>query len=373
MTYRILVGLVLLTSSLASGAAKTSAVASNAPVVKTGVQTVFSTADLMNNKVVKVVASSEYQISIVFPRKVQSVGVNAAKQSALMATIDQYDGRVVYLDVMRPEGTANLNVRLLTPADEATKPGGGSRDPVILKLLVDLTKKPSGVLAYTIRDATPAPKPAPVPAPRPVVVTASKPAPVKAAPKPVAVKPAVAKPVAVKPVAAKPAPVTATTPKPAPIKPAAPKPASVAVAPKPAPVAVAPTPRPKPAAQSKPTTFYGSNDGLKVEARMDSTAGDMVTVNYTISQTQAKDRTLYLFDNQAVNLRIRDDVSSASLERGRPSMAPLSATAPTTGSIRIPRSEINKEGAKILMFALQEKDTGTNRLGQKKFLGVMLK
>ncbi|WP_139806320.1 hypothetical protein [Deinococcus hopiensis] len=314
-------------------------------------QTVFSTADLMNNKVVKVVASSEYQISIVFPRKVQSVGVNAAKQSALMATIDQYDGMVVYLDVIRQGGTANLNVRLLTPADEAPKPGGGSRDPVILKLLVDLTKKPSGVLAYTIRDATPAPKPAPVPARRSVVVTASKPAPVKAAPKPVVAKPAVVKPVAMKPVAAKPAPILATTPKPAPVKPAA----------------------PKPAPRAKPTTFYGSNDGLKVEARVDSTAGDMVTVNYTISQTQAKDRTLYLFDNQAVNLRIRDDVSSASLERGQPRMAPLSTSAPMTGSIRIPRSEINKKGAKILMFALQEKDTGTNHLGQKRFLGVMLK
>jgi len=205
---------------------------------------------------------------------------------------------------------------------------------------------------------------------------ASKPAPVKAAPKPVATKPAAPKPVAAKPVVAKAAAAKPASATPV-VKPVAAKPPPVQVVPvkpaalKPAPVALAP--RPKSAPKATTTTFYGSNDGLKVEARVDRTAADAVTVNYTISQDKPQERTLYLFDNQAVQLRIRDDVSSAPMERGQPRTAPLNSSAPMTGSIRIPKSEINKEGAKVLMFALQEKDTGTNRLGQKKFLGVMLK
>lgn len=157
------------------------AVPGNAPVVKTGLQTIFTTNQLTGNSAVKMTASTNYQIVLVFPSRVQSIGINASKQDAVLASIDKYDGRVVYIDALQAGGTATINFRLLTAAEEkAEKSASGetaanpNSSPVILKVLVDLTDKGSGVLSYTIKN--PAPRPAPAPAAKPAVQAVKPPA-----------------------------------------------------------------------------------------------------------------------------------------------------------------------------------------------------
>ena len=53
-----------------------------------------------------------------FSSRVQSIGINASKQDAVLASIDRYDGRVVYIDALQAGGTATINFRLLTAAEE---------------------------------------------------------------------------------------------------------------------------------------------------------------------------------------------------------------------------------------------------------------
>ena len=60
----------------------------NAPVVKTGLQTIFTTNQLTGNSAVKMTASTNYQIVLVFPSRIQSIGINASKQDAVLASID---------------------------------------------------------------------------------------------------------------------------------------------------------------------------------------------------------------------------------------------------------------------------------------------
>ena len=212
------------------------AIPGNAPVVKTGLQTIFTTNQLTGNSAVKMTASTNYQIVLVFPSRFQSIGINASKQDAVLASIDKYDGRVVYIDALQAGGTATINFRLLTAAEQkAEKSASGetaaspNSSPVILKVLVDLTDKGSGVLSYTIKN--PAPRPAPATAAKPPVQAVKPPAPV--------VKPAV-------PTAKPPAP-TVKPPTPVVKPPVAAKPPALVV--KPPPVPARPVSAPAPAGE----------------------------------------------------------------------------------------------------------------------------
>lgn len=298
------------------------AAVSNAPVVKSGVETLLNVDQLTGNNAVRMIASTNYQISIVFPAKVQTIGVNASKQNAVIATIDEYDGRVVYLDAMKAGGTATINFRLLTEADEYTEKTGKTpdpsafgegninpnRDPVILKVLVDLTDKENGVLSYSIRKGTPKP------------VQAVTPAPV--------VKPA---------------------PAPAPVVKPAPRPATV-----------------------KPTTFVGTSGGITLTVKLDDTAKTQgnQAARYTVELTKGQDGKTYSVDTGLTTFRVKNvPVTDFTINRGR---FPLTSAAPVTGTLEIPKRLAQFTGARVLMFVVLEKDTVT-QIERRRYVGVILK
>ncbi|MFD2610406.1 hypothetical protein ACFSR9_13305 [Deinococcus taklimakanensis] len=147
-----------------------------------GAQRVFPMAGVTGNQTGQIIASTQYQVSITLPAEIQHVGVNASKQAALVPTVDKSDGRVVYLDVLKPGGTATLNIRLVNEGD-----------PLIVKFTVTLSDASQGVLSYAVRTdlkdpAIPAVSGDRTRAQVPVAVPALRPAPVSApVPKPAAV------------------------------------------------------------------------------------------------------------------------------------------------------------------------------------------
>ena len=148
-----------------------------------GAQRVFPMAGVTGNQTGQIIASTQYQVSITLPAEIQHVGVNASKQAALVPTVDKSDGRVVYLDVLKPGGTATLNIRLVNEGD-----------PLIVKFTVTLSDASQGVLSYAVRTDLKDPAPAAVSGGTtgtvqvPVAVTALRPVPVSTpVPKPAAV------------------------------------------------------------------------------------------------------------------------------------------------------------------------------------------
>ncbi|QFP78607.1 hypothetical protein [Deinococcus sp. AJ005] len=313
----------------------------NAPVVKTGLQTIFTTNQLTGNSAVKMTASTNYQIVLVFPSRVQSIGINASKQDAVLASIDRYDGRVVYIDALQAGGTATINFRLLTAAEQkAEKSASGetaaspNSSPVILKVLVDLTDKGSGVLSYTIKN--PAPRPAPATAAQPPVQAVKPPAP-----------------------AAKP-PVTAKPPVPVV------KPPTVPARPVSAPVVKAAP------ATARPTSFVGTNGALTLTVNLEGNARmpNNQALRYTVGLSGAAAGKTYTLDTAQTSLRVKNvPVSDLSILKG---YFPVGAAAPFKGTVEVPQRVLEQAGPKVLMFVVIEADT-TTRATARKYVGVILK
>lgn len=81
----------------------------------------------------QVIASTEYQVALLFPVDVQSVAVTINKQAALIPTVA---GNIVYLDVAQAGGNATLNVVLT--------------GKTLLQFDVALTTRRDGVTRYRI-------------------------------------------------------------------------------------------------------------------------------------------------------------------------------------------------------------------------------
>lgn len=341
-----------------------------APVVKGGAATYFTLQDLLGVNVGKLVASRQYQISLVLPAKVQSVGVNALKQGALMATIDQFDKRVIYLDVLQSGGVATLNVRTLME---------GRQDPMILKFYVELVDKASGVLTYAVQQA-PAPQRPAMPAPprRSVQATVrmvdTPPSPTPqlqvTAPAPrTAVAPPITRTAPVKPDPAK-SGQAAVVPKPPAASLTAPSPGSVASVSVPG---VSGTP-PRPARLTAPrgrgavNRFEGESGGMRIEAVLDRTSDSgNVIVNYTIS-TLNRAPGQFLMLTGGVNLHVGNE--RAVLVGGdRRTIRALVEGRPISGQLLIERALFTAKAPKVLTFRLQDQVEA----GHTQYLGVVLR
>ena len=337
-----------------------------APVVKGGAATYFTLQDLLGVNVGKLVASRQYQISLVLPAKVQSVGVNALKQNALMATIDQFDKRVIYLDVLQSGGVATLNVRTLME---------GRQDPMILKFYVELADKASGVLTYAVQQRPEAPqRPAsPDPPRRPVQAT------VRMVDTPPFPTPQV--------LATVPAPRAAVAP---PRTPSAPvKPGQAAVVPKPrAASVIAPSlssvasvsvpgvsgSPPRPAQLATPpgpgaaNRFEGGSGGMRVEAVLDRTSDSgNVIVNYTISTLKRSPGQFLMLTDQ-VNLHVGNE-RAVLVEGDHRTIRALVEGRPISGQLLIERALFTAKAPKVLTFRLQDQV----RAGHTQYLGVVLR
>jgi len=150
--------LLTLLTALLLGHIGTAAADGTAPPTRgassVGTQQVFPLAAVTGDRTGKITASTNYQVTIILPAEVQNVGVNASKQDVLIPTVDKSDGRVIFLDVLKSGGTATLNIRLVSEGE-----------PVIVKLVVDLSEAKDGVLTYAVRSdlkepGTQAPAPA---------------------------------------------------------------------------------------------------------------------------------------------------------------------------------------------------------------------
>lgn len=316
----------------------------NAPVIKTGLQTIFTTNQLTGNSAVKMTASTNYQIVLVFPSRVQSIGINASKQDAVLASIDKYDGRVVYIDALQAGGTATINFRLLTAAEQkAEKSASGetaanpNSSPVILKVLVDLTDKGSGVLSYTIKN--PAPRPAPAPAAKLPLQGAKPPVP--------AVKPLA--PV-VKP------PVQAAKPPAIPVKP--PSPPLVRL--------------PAQSVSARPTSFVGTNGALTLTVKMEGNARtpSVLALRYTVAVNGTATGKSYTLDTAQTSLRVKNvPVGGLNMVKG---YFPIGVAAAFKGTVEVPERVLKQAGPKVLMFVVIEADTATKATARK-YVGVILK
>lgn len=308
-----------------------------APVIKQGAATSFRLSDLTGNSVGKLVASDQYQVSVVFPYKVQSIGVNALKQAALMTTIDQYDKRVIYLDTLQAGGTATVNVRLLNPT---------SSHPLILKFYVELTGKSSGVLTYGVQ-AQPA---------RPATPVSQPTKPVQAS-KPVAPKPGAAVATVKPPNAAQPQTPPVNQAKS--IPPAAPS--KVIVQQQAVPKYSIQT------TQAKRNHFQGSNSAMRVEAVLDRASDRQnVIVNYTITVKPGK--TAYSLPADNISLRLGSERSQGLIIPTR-STAKLNEQQPLVGKLLIDKTVFSEQRTKVLLFNVQN----TAQKGKTQFLGVVLR
>lgn len=305
---------------VAATAPATTTSKSNAPVITGGVQTIFRADQLTGNFAAKITASSEYQVSVIFPQKVQSIGVNAAKQDAVMTTIDQYDGRVVYIDVLTPGGTATLNFRMLTDADvhlektgkDATgKDFGGAavtpgHDPLILKMIVELTNKNGGVLSYKVTPSL----------------------------------------------------IAQTVPAPAP-------------APAPAKVTPPPAPAPRPVKAPPQTVWQGSNSNLYLTVK-EAPGGADGQQNYTYEvKVTPQNGKSYFVDTSLTNLRLRNINVPTALTIQK-AQTPVTAQKPATGTLGLKKSATASNLPRVLMFAVIEKDNASGAT-KRRYIGVLLK
>lgn len=324
--------------------------------VRGGVQRTFSVADLTNDRLGRIVASSNFQVSIVLPAEVQNVGINASKQAALVPTVDKSDGRVIYLDVLRPGGYATLNIRLVSEGE-----------PLILKLTVELSDATSGVLTYAI---TTTPRPQSTQSPLPKTVAAPAPAP-RVTP------PAARPPAPVARTAPTPAPVARTTPTPAPVARtvAVPAPAGRTVPaaasstrPTPAVQAVSAVPRPVQSA----TPAARQQDGLHVEVSIaPGQSGSVRTVTYRIRDVLGTDNITYvLAPKVTVRGSGQGQGQTATTTPGVPQRVTGSGIQ---GTFTVQASALSAPASPVALFELRPVDTRLQKPLAARYVGVMVR
>ncbi|MBB6017056.1 hypothetical protein [Deinococcus radiopugnans] len=270
------------------------------------------------------VASTEFQVSLTLPAEVQNVGVNAAKQSVLIPTVDESDGRVIYLDVLKAGGFATLNIRLVNRGQ-----------PTILKLTVELSNKTGGVLSYTVRDdqtaAAPS-KPAPAPLPRPPT------APVKTS-----TPPGVSKAQAVPNVLPVPAPASRPTARP-----------------------------PVPAPLAAPVLSSATGSPLRIDLIKDQAASTPTTDFYTYTVRlvgQVENLKFILLPKTLIRAGGGFDSGAVQVEPNRPAL--VTATG-LRGRISIDRRTMNAKTS-ILLFTFSPVEPRTQKVLANRYVGVMVK
>ncbi|WP_152872360.1 hypothetical protein [Deinococcus terrestris] len=343
--------------------------------VQQGVQRTFTVNDLTNDKLGRIVASSEYQVSITLPGEVQNVGVNASKQAALMPTVDKSDGRVIYLDVLKPGGFASLNIRLVSAGT-----------PVVLKMTVELSKATSGVREYTItgtpqtQAAAPAPTaprgaatsgPTPAAAPsasaRPRAATAAPARPAPSPPRPsTPARPATT--VTPPPPAATPRPVAATS---APTRPGAgagrpSTPALPAQTPSRPPAAPATTPAARGAGS---TSVQG---GLRIEVTIaPGQTGPTRTLTYKITDAASGDNLSYILMPRAtVRATAQKMPENVPLSPGTAQRVTASGAQ---GTATLSAASLSGFGTPVLLFEVLPVDTQAQKPLARKYVGVAVK
>ncbi|MBB5365620.1 hypothetical protein [Deinococcus humi] len=290
--------------------------------VNSGVSRTFRVADLTGDKLGRIVASTEFQVSLTLPAEVQNVGVNAVKQGVLIPTVDESDGRVIYLDVLKAGGFATLNIRLVDRGQ-----------PTILKLTVELSNKTGGVLSYTVRDdqtAVAPGKPAPAPLPRPPT------APVKTS-----TPPAVSKAQAVPNVL--PVPIPAGRP----------------IARPPAPLAA-------------PVLSSATGSPLRIDLIKDQAASTPTTDFYTYTVRlveQVENLQFILLPKTLVRAGGGFDSGAVQLEPNRPAVV---TAAGLRGRISIDRRMMNAK-TNILLFTFSPVEPRTQKVLANRYVGVMVK
>lgn len=313
--------------------------------VRGGVQRTFSVADLTDDRLGRIVASSNFQVSLVLPAEVQNVGINASKQAALVPTVDKSDGRVIYLDVLRPGGYATLNIRLVSEGE-----------PLILKLTVELSEATSGVLTYAIttapRQATQSPLPravaAPAPAPRVTPPAARPPAPVaRTAPTP--------------------PPVARTVPAPTPAARTVPAAASSA---RPTPAVQAASGVPRSAQAEAPAARQ--QGGLNVEVSIaPGQSGSARTVTYRIRDVLSTDNITYIL---APKVTVRGSGQgqrqTATTTPGVPQRVTESGI---WGTFTVQASALWAASSPVALFELRPVDTRLQKPLPARYVGVVVR
>lgn len=310
--------------------------------VNSGVGRTFSIADLTGDKLGRIVASTEFQVSLTLPAEVQNVGVNAGKQSVLIPSVDESDGRVIYLDVLKAGGFATLNVRLVN-----------KEEPVILKLTVELSDKTSGVLSYTIRNGQ-------------SVAGAAKPAVPGTAQKP----PAAAPPTA--PARAVPLPAGSAA------KGAVGGlPSSVAAAAVPLPRPTAP-PRPAapppPVSRPAPSGVEGISNSVRVNLTKDQAASTDTTDHYTyrarLTGSAREALKFILLPKTLVRSKAGTFLTdAATLTPNRPTVI---TAAGVTGRVVVDKGQLGTTSS-VLLFTVSTVDSATQKVLPDRYVGLALK
>jgi hypothetical protein len=285
-------------------------------------------ADLTNDRLGRIVASSNFQVSIVLPAEVQNVGINASKQAALVPTVDKSDGRVIYLDVLKPGGYATLNIRLVSEGE-----------PLILKLTVELSDATSGVLTYAI---TTAPRPQATQSPVPRTVAAPAPAPRAAPPSDRSSGP-VARPVV--------APAAASITRPTPAV------QSASAAPRPAQAA---------------TRAARQQEGLHVEVSVaPGQSSNVRTVTYRIRDVLGTDNLTYVL---APKVSVRGSgQGQAQTVTTTPSVPQRVTQGGIQGTFTVQASALSAQGSPVVLFELRPVDTRLQKPLPTRYVGVMVR
>ena len=318
-------------------------VAQRQGAVNVGVGRTFTISDLTGDHLGRIVASTEFQVSLTLPAEVQNVGVNAAKQGALKPTIDQSDGRVIYLDVLRAGGYATLNVRLVSQGE-----------PLLLKLTVELSGKTSGVLNYAIKNdraAVRATQPAPTLRPTTPAVASSVPATVPG-----------------RPTASTPTPPSKlNVPLPKAGGPTANQPIPVRVGTQPA----AAAPSLKSASPMSGKTQYGNTvisiDLTKNQERSNET---LAVYDYKVQLSGQLDQTKFIFMPKTLIRAGRKFIANAV--QFQPNEPALIARNGLTGTLTIRKSMLDPR-QNILVFVVSPVDTQTQSVLLDRHVGVSLK
>ncbi|PNY79346.1 hypothetical protein [Deinococcus koreensis] len=317
--------------------------------VQGGAQRTFSVSDLQGDRLGRIVASNNYQVSLVLPAEIQNVGINASKQTALVPTVDKSDGRVMYLDVLRPGGYATLNIRLVSEGE-----------PVILKLTVELSEATGGVLTYTI---TTAPALQSTQAPRTAApVPTSAPAPARRVPTTPPVRPvttAATTPMQVVPRVAAPAAASSTRPVPADGR------RALSVQ---GPAARATSPAVRPVQPG--TSAARQEDGLSVEVSVaPGQSGPDRTVTYRVRDVLGTDTLAYILAPR-VTLRASGQ-GHAQAATTTPNVYQRVTGGGVEGTFTVKASALL--GSAVVLFEVRPVDTRTQKPLPARYVGVMVR
>ncbi|MBB5297200.1 hypothetical protein [Deinococcus metallilatus] len=333
--------------------------------VQRGVQRTFTVSDLTNDKLGRIVASSNFQVSITLPGEVQNVGVNASKQAALVPTVDKSDGRVIYLDVLKPGGFATLNIRLVNEGGE----------PLILKMTVELSNATSGVLTYSITQGSQA-RTAPAPATARPAPASTRPATTTAVPAQTtrlgAATTAPSRPTAT---AAHPS-LPASTPARATAAPARPMtlPATSPQNTRPTTTAqVITLARPATTARAvQGTSSTNVQDGLRLEvALVPGQTGTSRTLTYQVRDTASTDNISYILMPRAtVRGGGRSLTNSVTITPNVPQ--PVTGSG-VQGTVKLDVTNLSRDETTVLLFEVRPVDTKLQRPLTTKYIGVAVK